>query len=504
MPGGVCKRLQLLADEIVERVLHPKAPLDRPCGAALLDPDLLETHGGSEYTGAATVGARVELGSGQNRGCFVCCGVLPTDQLLFDPDDLRPSPADRSLAIRSAPGRPLGKEERAFNRAIARLQALSRALDEEKHRLDRLLVFHAAEIRPRTDRAVTLRVGLVRALAPFLDDRRLTKAQHRSLRRILVEQLDDVLTHLVEQPDPDLQALFERLHDVSYAQAVQDDIEEAQAGMAAIFDELGLDVEVPELHADMTEEDAAAAAAQLAHELRRAGENHGAAKQTPRHQKTARAAEERARQQEQLRKDSVGAIYRRLARQLHPDLERDPVERERKSRVMQDITAAYTRGDLHALLQLEVAWLVPASGDAAGLSGDKLRAYTASLKEQAAEIEAETQSLRFHPRYAALIIEGPFGVPMVIDGLREMERLDGMIEQLDAARQRLSSNEAIQEVRGAIRRVPGLREAADHRWTAAPLKAHRPTTDSSVILASHLVRTTRRPGRAGHGELWRS
>ena len=86
--------------------------------------------------------------------------MLPTDQLLFDPDDLRPMPPDRSLAIRSAPGRPLGKEERAFNRALARLQALSRALDEEIRRLDRLLVFHAAEIRPRTDRAVALRIGL--------------------------------------------------------------------------------------------------------------------------------------------------------------------------------------------------------------------------------------------------------------------------------------------------------------------------------------------------------
>jgi hypothetical protein len=50
--------------------------------------------------------------------------MLPTDPLLFDPDELRASPADRSLVIRSTPGRPLGKEERAFNRALARLQAL--------------------------------------------------------------------------------------------------------------------------------------------------------------------------------------------------------------------------------------------------------------------------------------------------------------------------------------------------------------------------------------------
>jgi len=53
---------------------------------------------------------------------------------------------------------------------------------------------------------------------------------------------------------------------------MQDDMTQAQAGMVAIFDELGLDVEVPELRADMTEEDAAAAApAQLADQLRRAG-----------------------------------------------------------------------------------------------------------------------------------------------------------------------------------------------------------------------------------------
>ena len=391
------------------------------------------------------------LGTRQNRGCFVSCTMLPTDQLLFDPDDLRPMPADRSLAIRSAPGRPLGKEERAFNRALARLQALSRALDEEIRRLDRLLVFHAAEIRPRTDRAVALRIGLVRALAPFLDDRRLTKAQHRVLRQILVDQLDDVLTQLVEKPDPDLQALFERLHDVSYAQVVLDDLQEAQAGMAAIFDELGLDVEVPELHADMTEEDAAAAAARLAHELRRAGESRDAAHQQPRHETTARAAEERARRQEMLRKDSLSAVYRRLAKELHPDLERDPAERERKSRVMQDVTAAYTRGDLHGLLQLEVEWLVPASGGAARLSGDRLRAYTAILKEQATELGAEMQLLRLQPRYAALIVEGPFGAPMLIDGPREVERLEGMIAQIAAALQRLASDQALTEIRGAIR-----------------------------------------------------
>jgi hypothetical protein len=174
------------------------------------------------------------------------------------------------------------------------------------------------------------------------------------------------------------------------------------------------------------------------------------ATQRPRHGKRARAAEERARHSEQLRKDTLGAVYRRLAKELHPDLERDPGERDRKSRVIQDITAAYTRGDLHGLIRLEIEWLVPASGDAARVSSDKLRAYTAILKEQATELEADIHSLRLQPRYSALIVEGPFGVAMVVDGPREVARLDGVIAQIEAALQRLASNEALAEVRGAI------------------------------------------------------
>jgi hypothetical protein len=40
MPGGLCKRPQLLADEIVERALPAEASFDALRRAALLDPDL--------------------------------------------------------------------------------------------------------------------------------------------------------------------------------------------------------------------------------------------------------------------------------------------------------------------------------------------------------------------------------------------------------------------------------------------------------------------------------
>src|SRR5206468_1059572 len=149
------------------------------------------------------------------------------------------------LTIRPTAERTLSKEERAFNRAVAKVQTLRVRLDEEKRRLDRALVFHAAELRPRAERAVALHTALVRRLSPFLDDRRLKPAQKKTLRVLLKEQLDEVFSHALA-PEADLQALFERLHGIGYADALQGEIDDLRSGMAAILEELGVAVEVPD------------------------------------------------------------------------------------------------------------------------------------------------------------------------------------------------------------------------------------------------------------------
>ena len=59
--------------------------------------------------------------------------------------------------------------------------------------------------------------------------------------------------------------------------------------------------------------------------------------------------------------------------------------------------------------------------------------------------------MRLHPRYAVLIVEGRFGSPVVIDGPREVERLDTINAQVRSALERLSSRDALEEVRSAIR-----------------------------------------------------
>lgn len=378
--------------------------------------------------------------------------------LLFGPDDLPRKPIDGSLTIRPTAERPLSKEERAFNRAVAKVRTLRARFDEEKRRLDRALMFEATELRPRFERVTALRAALVRGFAPFLDDRRMKPAQKKTLRAILKEQLDEIFSH-VRCPDPDLRALFERLHGLGYAETVQGELEEARSGMAAIFEELGMNVDIPELRTDMSEEDLAAAAARLADGMRRAEEQRTS--QTASHRKTKweRREEERARRFEQLRKDNIGAVYKRLVKVLHPDLEADPVEREKKSRAMQEVTGAYSRADLHALLCFELEWIEGAGFDAPRLGAEKLRAHAELLKEQAAELEAECYQLRFHPRYAPLIVEGPLGMPILIDAPREAARLDDLIESLRIDVDRLDSDEAITIVRETLHAYREARRA---------------------------------------------
>jgi hypothetical protein len=365
-------------------------------------------------------------------------------------DDNPPLPPARTLVIRATATRPLNKLEKAFNRALQKVQTLRARLEEEKRRLDQGLVFHAAEVRPRLERAVALRTQLALALEPFLEDRRLKRHDRGVLHAILVEQVDDILSH-VEHPGADLQGLFERLHGLAYSDAVQEDMDALRVDVEAVFDELGLDVEMPDLRGGMSEEELAATAARFVDEMQRAAET--AEREVPNRRKTKRELreEERAQRSAELRKDSIGAVYKRLVKAFHPDLESDAVEREVKIRMMQDVTVAYRRGDLHTLLRLELEWIGGAHADTARLTDQKLRAYTEVLKEQASELQVECFSLRSHPRYAPLLVEGPLGLAVVVDGPREVVRLDQVIETLRAGIERMTSGQAWEAVRRAIK-----------------------------------------------------
>lgn len=153
-------------------------------------------------------------------------------------------------------------------------------------------------------------------------------------------------------------------------------------------------------------------------------------------------------------------VYRRLAKALHPDLERDPEERERESAVMQEVTAAYARGDLHALLRLELEWLDGVQTGSSQLADETLDAYAQFLKQQAAALQNEIATLPLHPRYAELLEMEPLsGMPMAIDVPLEVARLDTRVTMLTDILRRLTTTDPLPHVRELIR---------EHRQASQP------------------------------------
>lgn len=343
-------------------------------------------------------------------------------------------------------GRPLNKTERKFNRLVARVETLRNRMTTEVRRLNEALVYDAAHVRPRTERVMGLRRALVQALQPFLQDRRLKRGDRQALKTILAEQLDQVLAQDVA-PDDDIKHLFEQLHGVSLDEFARRQIAEARSSMAEMFADLGIDVDVPDLRADMSEEEMAAAAAQMADSVREADE---ATADRPKRRQTKREVREEARIRdlEDTRKTTLGAVYKRLAKRLHPDLEQNPDLRDRKSALMQEVTAAYSAGDLLALLRLESEWV---DRDGTQLTDDTLVAYNRTLQEQVTALEYALAELPYTPRYQSLTrTNGPFGMPQFIDGPEEVRRLDFVISELGAGLARMEAGAAYEEVRGVI------------------------------------------------------
>jgi hypothetical protein len=388
---------------------------------------------------------------------------------LFDDVAPAPRPISRSLTFRGTPKAPLTKTQKAFNRLVAKVEHLRTRLEADRRRFEEALVYHHQHVRHRIQTAVSVRSDLIRVLAPFLDDRRLNHKDTDVLRVVLMDQLDDVLTH-AETVDDDLSALFERLHGANLQDVQQEELNDARAGMEAVFADMGLDVDLSGFGPGMSEHELAAQAAELAEELKRqALEAEARTRNKTRKTKREVREEERARRCEDARKVSLGSIYRQLVKVLHPDLEQDAGRRECKGQLMQEVTAAYAAQDLHTLLRLQLEWIQREEGDLARLTDERLDAFNLVLKEQVAQLELELAELPLHPKFQPLAQDfGPFGSGLRTNGPAEAARLDSLIVGLRSAVESLQPPNTLKNVRVLIREQRAAQKAMARRRVVFP------------------------------------
>jgi hypothetical protein len=373
---------------------------------------------------------------------------------LFEDESFR-RPEAGGLVVISQPGRPLSKAQRAFNRLVTKVEELRARLDREIHRLDKVLAYYGEYIHPRMQRQMALRKELIRALAPFLDGNRLKqKSERKTLRMVIAEQINEIAGEEGTLTDEDLQAVFKQVHGVDFGQVEQEEMEEMRSAMEEMFGELGIGIDLSDLRPDMSDEELASKAAEMAERIQQKAEEEEGAFRPPDNRKTKRQLEkeERTRQAEQLRNKSIASVYKQLAKVLHPDLEPDAGRKQAKGTLMQELTAAYRNNDLHTMLRLELEWIHRDEGDVERLTEEKLSIYNQVLKEQVSELERELAELPYHPRYQPIVVPaGPFGIRLRTEDPAEMRWLDETIASMEASITRIRNGEPLDEVRDVIK-----------------------------------------------------
>lgn len=364
------------------------------------------------------------------------------------------------------------KAQTSFRRLVKRIEKLRREIQELTDRLNRDVDFFAKEIQPRQLELGTEIKKLVRLIYPFLKERSLGRRNARALlTEFLRDRLDDIIAIFGSLTDPDLEEIFETIEGQSLQKANAEDFDDMRQELADMLGAMGVEVDLSKLRPEMTDAEIAAEMAQMQAKLREKQQQEQAERQqsqTKSRPKTKRQIEKEAREREaeEIRKRDLGSLYRQLAKLLHPDLEQDPVVRAEKEAAMKDLTTAYKNNDLHALLRLELTWITREDADPSRLTDAKLAVYNQVLKEQVSDLEAQRDSLPFHPRYQVLeSYRNPFSRGIIFNGpleksrlVQEIHAIQSLVEKLQGPERREVVIGLIDELREVRKRVPNWLE----------------------------------------------
>jgi hypothetical protein len=332
----------------------------------------------------------------------------------------------------AGPAEALGPAHRRFDALVAGiaaeralLQAWDDALDRHRERVAREIVPAGARLR-EAQRALAFRLDAL-LLATAKGDR-LRRRHHVAAQRTLLDLVAAMLEHGHE---PELLALRDRHARGDRpmpGDAAGDGIEAGDAVAGAQAPDASVDAVLDRLMAQ-AEADSAER------------ERGKAERRQARLRKQARARHEAAHPGEpQDASQAVREVFRRLASSLHPDREPDAAERLRKTALMQRANQAHARGDLLALLELQIETEQIDAGQLARVSAPRLKHYLDVLAGQLRTLEHEVR-----------MRADPFGLDR-----RHPERLDKLT---NAAMRDI--HDAAQTIRAALAAIddPAGREA---------------------------------------------
>ncbi len=239
------------------------------------------------------------------------------------------------------------RSQREFNRLLARIDALETELLEVREVVDRMQQRVQGEYLPLLRTYQQQRLELVRLLDRAIQSGQFKKAEARKLTDLLVSFAGD----LIESGFDELRPIYDQ-----YATDLSSD------------------------HSNDADPSEAV----------RPATDHEPFNPP----KRPKSAKKRAREEKQELTiknvtKAVRSIYTDLVKAFHPDRELDETEKQRKTEIMHRVTEAYEKGDLLALLRLQLEFDRIDQQHLESLADEKLTYYNKMLRQQVQDLEEE-------------------------------------------------------------------------------------------------------------------
>ena len=292
----------------------------------------------------------------------------------------------------------LSPEQKRFNKLTQQIEQSRQKLAAWRESLPPFMNAHRERTVPLAQAVQQTQAAWTRELDRLLGQKGWSKQERAALRDMLCE----AAWHLLEsqdEPDAQLQALYDKHADQPFVEAQEQD---HQAFVDMIEAVTGIDLGEDAL--DHSEEELMMRLRQKMADQQHPGEPIDPFAHTPRPNAKQSKARAKKQAQAELTSQSLRDIYRKLASALHPDRESDPQKREVRTALMQRANQAYDKKDLLALLTLQLETAQICANDIAATAPERLKLYNKALAEQLADIQAEIK----HVEYAFRM---DFGVP---------------------------------------------------------------------------------------------
>lgn len=359
-----------------------------------------------------------------------------------------PSPQKgNDLLVIAREGAALSPAQVEFNKLMKKLENARVKQQRERNRMDDLVKACATELLPLVEQIHRLNFEMVSLGLERMKSLKLTPRRQEALKVLFAGKAGELVQDSLGLSEPQVEQMQRVVEEMNAHQpepseeeqtgafnAMRDMMEDVarQAGFDIDFSDLDLKDDPAEMERKFREKmDAAMAGFQ--------GRAAASTRRVRKPSKAQIAKEKRQQEAEEAKRRDLKSLYKQLAKVLHPDLESDPKRRQHKEEWMKRLTTAHAAGDLRELLSIEMEWLGEESSNLAAATEEKLKVYCAVLKEQIAEVKAQTDGLMFAPEYAVLdrfrhpytgIVALPFYIKS--DLIEDMDRHEGMLEVLRA------------------------------------------------------------------------